>query len=90
MSHFPLAKIHARAYDRIHAIDLLNAGVDFQLRETLLSALEFGRETLVALGIEPEKAAEVLARVRERDEQRLVVQRSVWLGVAAHGHRFRA
>ena len=73
--HFPLAKIHARAYDRIHAIDLLNAGVDFQLRETVLSALEFGRETLVALGIEPEKAAEVLARVRERDEQRLVEQR---------------
>ncbi len=74
--HFPLAKIHARAYDRIHAIDLLNAGVDFQLRETVRSALEFGRETLVGLGIEPEKAAEVLARVQERDEQRLVEQRT--------------
>ena len=24
--HFPLAQIHARAYDRIHAVDLLNAG----------------------------------------------------------------
>ena len=82
--HFPLAKIHARAYDRIHAIDLLNAGVDFQLRETVLSALEFGRETLVALGIEPEKAADVLARVRERDEQRRGAAQ-VWLGVAAHG-----
>jgi monovalent cation:proton antiporter-2 (CPA2) family protein len=73
--HFPLAQLHARAYDRIHAADLLNAGVDFQLRETLVSALEFGREALIALGVDPERAEEVRATVRERDDERLARQR---------------
>ncbi|MCP8939199.1 monovalent cation:proton antiporter-2 (CPA2) family protein [Alsobacter sp. SYSU M60028] len=73
---FPLARIHARAYDRIHAVDLLNAGVDYQLRETVLSALEFGREALVGLGVAPERADEVLEEVRERDRQRLADQQA--------------
>jgi glutathione-regulated potassium-efflux system protein KefB len=72
--HFPLAQVHARAYDRIHAVDLLNGGADYQMRETLLSALEFGRDTLVVLGVDPDRAAEVQAAVRERDEQRLARQ----------------
>jgi glutathione-regulated potassium-efflux system protein KefB len=72
--NFPLAQVHARAYDRIHAVDLLNGGVDYQMRETLLSALEFGRQTLVALGIDEDRAAEVRDAVRERDEQRLATQ----------------
>lgn len=72
--HFPLAQVHVRAYDRIHAVDLLNGGADYQVRETLLSALEFGRDTLVALGVDRDRAAEVQAAVRERDEQRLARQ----------------
>ena len=62
--NFPLAQVHARAYDRIHAVDLLNGGADYQLRETLLSALEFGRESLVALGVDPDRATEVQMAVR--------------------------
>ena len=72
--HFPLARLHARAFDRIHAVDLMNQGVDYQLRETLVSALEFGRETLVALGTDPERAEEVRSAVRERDQERLARQ----------------
>ncbi|WP_293867137.1 monovalent cation:proton antiporter-2 (CPA2) family protein [uncultured Alsobacter sp.] len=72
--HFPLAQIHARAYDRIHAVDLMNAGVDFQLRETLLSAVRFGREALVGLGTDPDRASEVEAAVLERDSERLAAQ----------------
>ena len=72
--NFPLAQVHVRAYDRIHAVDLLNGGADFQLRETLLSALEFGREALVAAGVDRDRALEVQLAVRERDEQRLARQ----------------
>ncbi|PSC04621.1 potassium transporter TrkA [Alsobacter soli] len=74
--NFPLAQVHARAYDRIHAIDLIKAGVDYQIRATLSSALEFGRETLVALGSAAERAEEVRLAVRERDEQRLALQQA--------------
>ena len=74
--HFPLAQIHARAYDRIHAVDLMNAGVDYQMRETLLSALQFGRDSLVAIGVDPDRATEVLAAVLERDSQRLAAQQA--------------
>ncbi|MFO1147691.1 MAG: monovalent cation:proton antiporter-2 (CPA2) family protein [Alsobacter sp.] len=72
--NFPLAQVHVRAFDRIHAVDILNAGADYQIRETLLSALEFGRETLAALGVDADRAAEVRDAVRERDEQRLARQ----------------
>ncbi|MHB2166991.1 monovalent cation:proton antiporter-2 (CPA2) family protein [Alsobacter sp. R-9] len=72
--HFPLAQTHARAYDRIHAVDLMNGGVDYQMRETLLSALQFGRDALVALGVDPDRATEVREAVMERDAQRLARQ----------------
>ena len=43
-SEFPHAKLFVRAFDRGHALRLINAGVDYQLRETLESALVFGRQ----------------------------------------------
>ena len=45
-SEFPLVKVMARAFDRGHALALVKAGVDFQIREMFESALVFGRETL--------------------------------------------
>ena len=36
---FPLVPVLARAYDRQHALALVKAGVDFQMRETVESAL---------------------------------------------------
>ena len=39
-----------RAYDRIHAIELMKPDVDYQIRETFESALAFGRATLEELG----------------------------------------
>ncbi len=49
-AHFPQARIHARAYDRAHAVRLQNHGVDFELREA--SSLLFGRTALEALGVD--------------------------------------
>ena len=68
---FPLVPILARAYDRGHAVDLIHAGVDFQIRETFESALVFSRETLKALGEDEDFAAEVVEEFRLVDRERL-------------------
>jgi glutathione-regulated potassium-efflux system protein KefB len=71
---FPLVPILARAYDRGHAIDLVHAGVDFQIRETFESAMIFSRETLKALGEDEELAAEVVDEFRDTDKERLALE----------------
>jgi len=73
-SEFPHAKLYVRAFDRGHALRLINAGVDYQLREVLESALVFGRKVLVDLGVDEDEADEILRDVRQRDEQRLEMQ----------------
>ena len=71
---FPLAKTLVRSYDRGHSLDLIKAGVDFQIRETFESAMIFGGEALVALDIPREEADTIVAEVRRRDEDRLQMQ----------------
>jgi glutathione-regulated potassium-efflux system protein KefB len=73
-AEFPLTKLFVRAYDRGHAIRLVQAGVEYQLRETFESALAFGRQVLIDLGFSHEQAAETIADVRRRDEERLSLQ----------------
>ncbi len=41
--HFPHLKIYARARNRFHAYRLMDTGVDYIMRETLLSSLRPGR-----------------------------------------------
>jgi glutathione-regulated potassium-efflux system protein KefB len=71
---FPLAKVMARAYDRGHAIELVNVGVQYQLRELFESALVFGVEAIKLLGATDEEAANVTERVREFDARRFELQ----------------
>jgi glutathione-regulated potassium-efflux system protein KefB len=71
---FPLVPVLARAYDRGHAIDLLKAGVDYQIRETLESALNFSEEVLGAMGEEREDAARLVEEFRDRDEERFAME----------------
>ncbi len=73
-AEFPAARLHVRAYDRVHAIDLMKADVDFQMRETFESALGFGRVTLEALGLNYDEASLVIDHVRDRDAQRMEIQ----------------
>ncbi|MBL8588755.1 MAG: cation:proton antiporter [Methylobacteriaceae bacterium] len=73
-ANFPLAKILARAWDRVHAIDLVNAGVDLQIRETLESALVFGGAAVAELDGEPDRARDLVEHVRRRDAERLAAQ----------------
>lgn len=74
--NFPLAKIFARAYDRIHAVSLLERGVDYQIRETLESALSFGGAAIIELRGDPEAGREAVEAARARDLERLVIQKA--------------
>jgi glutathione-regulated potassium-efflux system protein KefB len=69
-AEFPHAKLLARAFDRGHAVDLVKAGVDVQIRETFESALAFGAATLRELGVSEQDAVDTVADVRARDATR--------------------
>ncbi|MGC1173099.1 monovalent cation:proton antiporter-2 (CPA2) family protein [Polaromonas sp.] len=71
---FPLTPVLARAYDRQHAIELLRSGVDYQLRETLESAMVFSSEALRRLGVEEAEVVEIAEDIRRRDAERLQLQ----------------
>jgi len=71
---FPLARVMARAFDRVHAIELVQAGVAHQQRELLESAISFGGEAIRQLGVDEQLIEEVVEGVRDRDRQRFELQ----------------
>ncbi|MGV8929805.1 MAG: monovalent cation:proton antiporter-2 (CPA2) family protein [Brevundimonas sp.] len=73
-AEFPLTKLFVRAFDRGHSIRLVEAGVEYQLRETFESALVFGHQVLIDLGFSDEEARETIADVRRRDDERFTLQ----------------
>ena len=73
-AEFPLTKVFARAFDRGHSIRLIEAGVDYQIRETFESALKFGEAVLIELGSDEERARDAIEDVRRRDAARLDLQ----------------
>lgn len=68
---FPQAKLLVRAYDRSHAVELIHAGVDYQIRETVESAYLMGAQGLRALGCSEAVVSETLQDIRLRDNERL-------------------
>jgi monovalent cation:proton antiporter-2 (CPA2) family protein len=73
-NNFRQAKLIVRAYDRRHAIELMRLSPDAVVRETFDGALDFGGETLKALGYEPEEARAIRRDIMRRDEERLRLQ----------------
>ena len=73
-SEFPGTKLFVRAFDRGQSLRLIEAGVDYQIRETFESALKLGEAVLRDLGVSEEEAAETIADVRRRDDARLDLQ----------------
>jgi glutathione-regulated potassium-efflux system protein KefB len=73
-THFPLAKLYVRAYDRRQALQLLRRNVDYQIRETYESAIAFGLAALEALGFTHDQTVEVEADIRRRDAERMALQ----------------
>lgn len=71
---FPLARVMARAFDRVHAIELIQAGADYQQRELLESAFTFGGEAIRQLGADEQLIEDVVEGVRDRDRQRFELQ----------------
>ncbi|WP_281545049.1 glutathione-regulated potassium-efflux system protein KefB [Grimontia sp. SpTr1] len=69
--HFPNLKVLARARSRVEANQLLDHDVVGFSRETFLSALDLGKQTLIALGMHPYKAKRAEAFFRKLDEMRL-------------------
>jgi glutathione-regulated potassium-efflux system protein KefB len=73
-SEFPLAKLYVRAFDRGHALRLIQSGVEYQVRETFESALAFGKAVLEGLGFDEDSAREAVDDVRERDRRRVELE----------------
>ncbi|HMI83968.1 MAG TPA: monovalent cation:proton antiporter-2 (CPA2) family protein [Polyangiaceae bacterium] len=73
-SAFPLAAVYVRAFDRIHALDLLAKEAHFQIRETYESAIAFGKAALEGLELPRERIVELEAEVRSRDRERFALQ----------------
>ncbi|MGB2078702.1 MAG: glutathione-regulated potassium-efflux system protein KefB [Vibrio sp.] len=65
--HFPNLKILARARSRVEAYQLMNLGVTLFTREMFMSALDLGRQTLVALGMHPYQAKRAESHFRRLD-----------------------
>jgi voltage-gated potassium channel Kch len=74
--NFQNARSFVRAYDRIHAVELMDMEVDFHQREVFESAIAFSRAALEELGTDPGTAAATANDVRKRDIARLILQKA--------------
>ena len=73
-SAFPLTAVFARVFDRGHALEVLEKGVHFQMRETYESAIAYGRAALEELGLSTDYRAELEEDMRRRDRERFTLQ----------------
>jgi glutathione-regulated potassium-efflux system ancillary protein KefC len=67
--HFPDLQILARAFDRVHAYRLINAGVEDVHREVFSSSVDMGEKLLVRLGVHPFEAHRAARRFKSHDEE---------------------
>jgi len=73
-AEFPQAQLLVRSFDREHSLELIGAGVEFQIRETFESALRFGTAALQAVGVSEDEAIEISAEIRRRDAERFELE----------------
>ena len=64
---FPGIKIVSRAFDRGHAMELIELGVAAFTRETFHSAVEMGKDVLVELGYDRVEATHLATIMRDHD-----------------------
>jgi len=74
----PKVAILARARNRHHELHLRELGVDFVIRETLLSSLSLTTELLIRLGLDKTAAEETVAAFKAHDERTLERQLAVY------------
>ncbi|MGD8478087.1 MAG: monovalent cation:proton antiporter-2 (CPA2) family protein [Burkholderiales bacterium] len=76
--HFPKLKILARARNRFHVYRLMDVGVDYIIRETLVSALELSEQVLMSTGISEREAKDTISTFRVHDERTMRRQHAVY------------
>jgi glutathione-regulated potassium-efflux system ancillary protein KefC len=75
--HFPGLKILARAWDMVHAYELLDLGVTVFERETFESALSLGESALVELGFGAYRAKKLSHTFKRQDLKTLYAMHAV-------------
>jgi len=83
-AEFPHTPLLARAFDREHAIELVNAHADYQVRETFESALVMAEEALRRLDVDAEAISDIMDETRRRDQERFDID--ICNGVYASRH----
>ncbi|ODN70855.1 monovalent cation:proton antiporter-2 (CPA2) family protein [Methylobrevis pamukkalensis] len=73
-AEFPLVPVVARAFDREHALKLIQAGVDWQIRETFESSMALGAKALEFLEVDEEERNLVMEDIRRRDAERVAIE----------------
>ena len=86
---FPELKILARAYDRTHAYELINAGADFVARETFGSALAMGEAALKLLGHTDNRARRMVESFDKHDTEGMRKLADAWGNDHEYGLRVR-
>ena len=66
--HFPNLTIIARARNRRHEYHLMDLGIQYIFRETLLSSLAMAEVVLNRLGLSPQETTRTIAAFRDKDE----------------------
>lgn len=77
-TNFPNLKIYARARNRSHAYQLMDAGVEHIVRETYWSSLKIAEDVLIGLGMPDYVSRKTVDTFREHDEKRLVAHREFY------------
>ena len=67
--HFPHLALFARAFDRVHAYQLINAGVEHVYREVFASSVDMGEKVLASLGRHPFEAHRAARTFKDHDEK---------------------
>jgi Kef-type K+ transport system membrane component KefB/Trk K+ transport system NAD-binding subunit len=67
--HFPHLQIFTRAFDRVHAYELIEDGVTDVFREVFSSSADMGERVLVALGQHPVEAYRAVRTFKNFDEK---------------------
>ena len=87
--NFPELKVLARARDRRHAYQLMNAEADYVVRETFGSALMMGEEALTLLGWPPLRSHRITRTFMAHDEAGLRSLYELWGDDQAYGLRVK-
>jgi glutathione-regulated potassium-efflux system ancillary protein KefC/glutathione-regulated potassium-efflux system protein KefB len=75
--HFPALHLAARARNRHHALRLMDLGVDYIIRDTLLSSVSLAGDILKDIGLSAEEAEAATSFFLKHDEETLLKQHAI-------------